>query len=686
MKKIIVSLLVLVMVLTPLSVFSETDNIAEEHPDIKIFHQRNYDYYVDDKAQYTITAEITNNTQNNKENIDITLNIEDTVVLKDGDSFTQKLEGLKPQESKTVEWVVYVNFNGKSTLDYGVTAVVDNSIQIYQEKQINIGKSVDLSFFFDGKEISNNATYSDSYFEKNTEYNHELAWLSLCLELSSWTADTSKWGVGAKYNESNVIPNTDSLSQTRYKYIKNAYSAIGFDEMYFYNYDVTLNDASDKVAFSVAVKKDVCGATLIAVVIRGGVYGGEWKSNFDVGNGEYHSGFYNAAKAVYKKVIEDPDYSLTDGNIKFWVTGYSRGAAVANILSAMLCDESLKSDKFNKEDIFAYTFATPNGAKNVTNSLYDNIYNIINPGDIVPLVAPSQWGFSRYGTVKEFEPLTQNVFERVNQNCFKFGINNFDAKTNLEQKKLNDIILQTIVNTFSDENKSLKFQKVIGELLEFFYSENDKGEGISADEYLKNVLSKRYGSKYYIAYGSAKLAISLVKQIPNISFVDNDYLILFLTLAGIHDISVNEIVDILKSTAFDINKWKELYNINVSADDFASMLSGHLPYVYLAWMKQSEYNTFGTIKEAESTVTAVVNSNDITVCEHSFGEWVVIKDATENENGIKEKTCHCGYSVTEEIDKIKGEDSNKTLIIVTVSMGVIAFFGGITYIIIKKKK
>ena len=38
---------------------------------------------------------------------------------------------------------------------------------------------------------------------------------------------------------------------------------------------------------------------------------------------------------------------------------------------------------------------------------------------------------------------------------------------------------------------------------------------------------------------------------------------------------------------------------------------------------------------------------------HSFGEWVVVKEATETEEGTKERTCECGEKETEAIAKLE---------------------------------
>lgn len=53
-------------------------------------------------------------------------------------------------------------------------------------------------------------------------------------------------------------------------------------------------------------------------------------------------------------------------------------------------------------DIYTYTFETPQGAVNSDEKNYNNIFNIVNPVDLVPKVAPSKWGFGRYGADRYF--------------------------------------------------------------------------------------------------------------------------------------------------------------------------------------------------------------------------------------------------------------------------------------------
>ena len=160
---------------------------------------------------------------------------------------------------------------------------------------------------------------------------------------------------------------------------------------------ITLNKAylkapqEDSIGVVLA-KKKIDGKTLIAIVVRGGGYEKEWASNFNIYNsgGEAHPGFQSAANQVnqaFSQYILDQNIT---GDIKVWVVGYSRGAATANLVAAHLNDMANKytAVSLEKKDIYAYTFETPQNTKstNAKKSTYDNIFNIINPIDVVTKV------------------------------------------------------------------------------------------------------------------------------------------------------------------------------------------------------------------------------------------------------------------------------------------------------------
>jgi len=149
-------------------------------------------------------------------------------------------------------------------------------------------------------------------------------------------------------------------------------------------------------------------ATLVLVAVRGGGYLNEWAGNFNITDADnweqpdIHYGWDIASDTVVKRIQNHLQrYNITDlDNTKIWITGYSRAAAVTNITAAKLDDGAIKGIKRN--NIFAFCFECPKGTKkqDYNDSRYDNITNIVNLADIIPLVAPNNhqfWQYNRYG-------------------------------------------------------------------------------------------------------------------------------------------------------------------------------------------------------------------------------------------------------------------------------------------------
>lgn len=141
---------------------------------------------------------------------------------------------------------------------------------------------------------------------------------------------------------------------------------------------------------------------LLAICLRGSDYGaGGWAGNFKVGeSGAYHEGFNRAAEMalaeVKKYIAQQEEEGRSMKGLRIWLTGYSRSAATANLLSAKLREKGVCAGN----RIFTYTFATPNNQYNVKGSAqhYSNIFNYVNPSDAVPLVPLNAWGFGKQGT------------------------------------------------------------------------------------------------------------------------------------------------------------------------------------------------------------------------------------------------------------------------------------------------
>ena len=143
--------------------------------------------------------------------------------------------------------------------------------------------------------------------------------------------------------------------------------------------------------------------TLVACGIRGAGYGPEWASNVTVGDSSNpskdgrHKGFDDSAKQVVagiRQYIADKNIS---GNVKYWVSGFSRSAAVANLTAGYLTD-SAEEFGTQQKDIYGYTYECPQCADIDENALaYKNIHNIVNPMDLVPRVSPSEFDHQRLG-------------------------------------------------------------------------------------------------------------------------------------------------------------------------------------------------------------------------------------------------------------------------------------------------
>ena len=171
----------------------------------------------------------------------------------------------------------------------------------------------------------------------------------------------------------------------------------GFTDLMQKGYSKSADDPSHTCAFT-AGRKEIAykgeQRTLVLLQIRG-TSGAEWYSNFDtVPSGSedavFAESFLIAAEAVFEEV---QDYLAEIDSPLIFICGHSRGAACANLLG-MLMDA-----QFPEKDVFCYTSATPATVRGAAAELLcGNIFNLINPEDLVPKLPLAAWGFKRLGT------------------------------------------------------------------------------------------------------------------------------------------------------------------------------------------------------------------------------------------------------------------------------------------------
>ena len=216
----------------------------------------------------------------------------------------------------------------------------------------------------------------------------------------------------------------------REAHIAAAYETLGFEDALFYNYDLDTGRAGDFVGYSLARKTLTLNGqrtTLVALVLRGGGYGGEWASNFHIGDTSAHTGFVTPVAAVFASLKAYLARAGQGGAFKLWLGGYSRGSIIANLLAAKIAREL---PQLGRENIYAYGFAVPaaltaadrpdlqqdfdaNHAPDGTlleNWPESNIFSIISSGDAVARVLPAAWGYHRNGCDR-FLPATRNAEE-----------------------------------------------------------------------------------------------------------------------------------------------------------------------------------------------------------------------------------------------------------------------------------
>jgi|GEM_PF-553345 len=283
----------------------------------------------------------------------------------------------------------------------------------------------------DGRDHESTYVYKDSYFRDSSYiYNQNLATMSLCLELSSWASSSE-----SEYGNKSVNA-------------RNLFSEIGFsgfrqNNMY---YSKPTMDSIGVVAANKKITVNGEEYTLIALAVRGGGYESEWASNFTIGKEGYHQGF----KEARDNVIGFLQWYIADrnitGDIKLWITGYSRAGATANLVAGAINEGevNLQPCELKRENMYTYTYEAPMGTvvESTNNKIHYNIHNIVNLDDAVPYVAPSYWNFRRYGYDRmlphksfsdpkyhsKFKKMKQRLDEYSNFSSSQYKIDKFRMK------------------------------------------------------------------------------------------------------------------------------------------------------------------------------------------------------------------------------------------------------------------
>ena len=572
----------------------------------------------------------------------------------------------------------FYDVDDPSQIDFAFGEIVDDITDQH-------GKFKYAGFIVKDVDSESDYYYSDSYFKKDaSHYNASLATMSLCLELSSWSSynKTSWYSKNASVNDSafwndKLINIKTLLLGSPDENAGDDYKGIGFT-------DFRANDF-----WQSAPKKDsigLCAArkqitdnngnpyTLVALVVRGGGYGAEWASNFTIGESGEHDGFSTArdnAVTFLKNYLSDLPDDISR-NVKLWITGYSRAGATANMVAGKLDDNPSLPKGFvtQKSDIFCYTFEAPQGAvKNEINSdNYSNIHNALNYNDLVPLVAPNNWGFARYNyqedhlfpspyTVSNSTFTTQlNAMKQQLTGANTLGFTDFEYKisevSTMKNFKVNRSIFTAGLPVFYLEDSSVSTHDVMETGIRLVSQDLIPGRSYYYENLqycvreLLGVLMDYYGAQQ----GATNYAFDVIfRQIfcntQNLFTVENIAYILepavnlnpfysqdarkreiyrrvgeklggifqdatqisgFLDAMGeiLGDFFVKIAAEMLLNNTDTLNNTAKLIETIVSSE-----FQGHYPEICLAWCRSEDPNYNSEIAESKSAITRLIRIN-----------------------------------------------------------------------------
>ena len=247
----------------------------------------------------------------------------------------------------------------------------------------------------------------------STEFNPKLAYLLCSLSAGAYS---------------------EKCTRENYRQLGFSYENIDFFEMYnYYDKPDDENYREGSVAYTIGDKDTWDGRRVVLIVIRGSdgdcPFSKDWRSNFNFGttvaNKGWHAGFDMAADEVFNSLKEHYGEKLPSNNTFYVITGHSRGAAVGNLLSMKMYQNGVPN-----QNVYDYNFACPDVARDFglgwawnTFGNHDNMFNIGNTADVVPLI-PGVFGNILSGVVDSWRDrnISSGVLEGfVLSNWGKYG-------------------------------------------------------------------------------------------------------------------------------------------------------------------------------------------------------------------------------------------------------------------------
>ena len=267
-------------------------------------------------------------------------------------------------------------------------------------------------------------------------------------------------------------------SDTPVETFGNILSNVGFEDLAAYDLDHTAMDSMGVILGH----KTINGKEVVAVALRGDAYEMEMAANMIAGNEGDIQAFADAEALIESRVS---DYLEANGitAAKYWVVGYSRAGAVANLFGREL-NRNLEKYRTTEDDIYVYAIEA--ALSSYDDTVYENIHNIVDKRDMVTYVYPTAWGVHNNGvaeyigdenetiTLKSLDLFTAGYVKDIGEVNTAYFINDF---------------VSFITANITRETYAEKLQTPVSQILALYFSMNSVQQTAVID-YFQQVFSE----------------------------------------------------------------------------------------------------------------------------------------------------------------------------------------------------
>ena len=212
--------------------------------------------------------------------------------------------------------------------------------------------------------LSAKLAYRDSFFlESGETFNKDLALMSLA---------------------ASTMSDTKANSQSFYQ-------GLGFDDI-VHSPDYDADETKDTILYNIA-HKTIEGVNVVALsACSSNGYKLPWLNNLNIGKTGNAAGFQCGSDKL-KAALDTYLHSYEGQPVKLWFSGYSRSAALLNILAS----ELLEAQAVTEENMYCCIFETPKVMDVAAIQPHPSIHNIINRNDPIQSFFPDEFGLGRAG-------------------------------------------------------------------------------------------------------------------------------------------------------------------------------------------------------------------------------------------------------------------------------------------------